>query len=679
MVAVYQRQDVQQLPLVLVDALDLHVEERALRRGDAAALLEQRRQARLVCLLGRPPLLAERLVVDVLAQPGEQVEVRGPHGGAQRLGDGVGERGVAECQPAALRDAVGLVLELVGPELVEVLEDGLLDELRVDRRHAVDGVAGHQRQRGHAHRLVALVLLDDAHAADAVPVVAEVRAHLLQEAPVDVVDDLHVARQQLLHELHRPLLERLGQHGVVGEGEDARGDRPRRGPAEALVVHEHAHELGHADGRVRVVELDGHLVGELVEVLVVLLVAADHVLDGGADEEVLLLEAQLLALVRPVVGVEHGGDGLGALLVEDGRHVVAGVERLQVEVLGGLGTPQAQVGRVLGAEAWDRVVVRHRLDLLGRHPAEALAAVVVVHLHVAVEAHGVAHAHALDLPGVPEGEPVVGALVLEAVGDELLEHAVLVADAVAPRGQVERRHRIEEARGQAAQAAVAQRGVVLLLDDGLQVVAELRERLLVLRLEAEVRDDVEQRAAHQELHRKVVHALRVRGVEVRLRVVPALHQAVAHAVRDRLVRLAVVELVPAAGHRVLHVVDDRLLQGQHVRLEVRVHQREEQLRAVLLLIVQACAVGHGAGGPHVAAARAVLLSRGHGGLGLREHRGEHRLHVRRRGGAEFFCRRRPGRRSCPRRSSPRCRPPRAARRARGLAWWRTPSAAGPGG
>jgi hypothetical protein len=42
----------------------------------------------------------------------------------------------------------------------------------------------------------------------------------LQEAPVDVVDDLHVARQQLLHQADRPALQRLGQHRVVGEGED---------------------------------------------------------------------------------------------------------------------------------------------------------------------------------------------------------------------------------------------------------------------------------------------------------------------------------------------------------------------------------------------------------------------------------------------------------------------------
>lgn len=41
-------------------------------------------------------------------------------------------------------------------------------------------------------------------------------------------------------------------------------------------------------------------------------------LHGGGHKEVLLLEAQLLALVRAVVGVQHRGQRLGALLGQDG-------------------------------------------------------------------------------------------------------------------------------------------------------------------------------------------------------------------------------------------------------------------------------------------------------------------------------------------------------------------------
>ncbi len=74
--------------------------------------------------------------------------------------------------------------------------------------------------------VAAEAVLDDGHAADALGVVAQLRAQLLQEAPVDVEDDLHVPRQQLLDQAHRPLLQRLRQHRVVGERKDLRDQPP---------------------------------------------------------------------------------------------------------------------------------------------------------------------------------------------------------------------------------------------------------------------------------------------------------------------------------------------------------------------------------------------------------------------------------------------------------------------
>ena len=65
--------------------------------------------------------------------------------------------------------------------------------------------------------VAAEAILDNGHAADALGVLAQLRAQLLQEAPVDVEDDLHVPWQQLLYQAHRPLLQRLRQHRVVRE------------------------------------------------------------------------------------------------------------------------------------------------------------------------------------------------------------------------------------------------------------------------------------------------------------------------------------------------------------------------------------------------------------------------------------------------------------------------------
>ena len=65
-------------------------------------------------------------------------------------------------------------------------------------------------------------------------------------------------------------------------------------------------------------------------------------------------------------------------------------------------------------------------------------------------------------------------LDLPAVLDLLAEHAVLVAQAVADRRDLERGQRVEKAGGQPAQPAVAQPRVGLLLEQGVPVLPDVR-------------------------------------------------------------------------------------------------------------------------------------------------------------------------------------------------------------
>ena len=134
-----------------------------------------------------------------------------------------------------------------------------------------------------------------------------------------------------------------------------------------------------------------------------------------------------------------------------------------------------------------------------------------------------------DLPRVAVPEPAVGHLDLGAVHDPLVEDPVVVAQAVAVRGVAERGERVEEARGEPPQAAVAEAGVPLRLAQVLERVAELLERLLALGGEVEVDQAVAERAADQVLEREVVDALGVLLVVPVLRADPALD----HPVADR--------------------------------------------------------------------------------------------------------------------------------------------------
>ena len=70
---------------------------------------------------------------------------------AECVGDEGAQGGVAESEPAAGGDAVGLVLELLRPQVGKLLEDGFLDDVRVDGRHPVHSMARHNRQVRHPH------------------------------------------------------------------------------------------------------------------------------------------------------------------------------------------------------------------------------------------------------------------------------------------------------------------------------------------------------------------------------------------------------------------------------------------------------------------------------------------------------------------------------------------------
>src|SRR5207302_9616716 len=78
-----------------------------------------------------------------------------------------------------------------------------------------------------------------------------------------------------------------------------------------------------------------------------------------------------------------------------------------------------------------------------------------------------------ELPRAAEAEPLVGLLDLGAVDGDLAEDAELVPDAVADGGDAERGQRVEEARRQPAEAAVAQPRLALPGGQGVAIEAQV--------------------------------------------------------------------------------------------------------------------------------------------------------------------------------------------------------------
>ncbi len=124
--------------------------------------------------------------------------------------------GLAPMQPAAEGDAVGLVDDAVRVELVQVLEDRAAHQLGVERGDAVDAVRAEEGEVAHAH--VAAAVLVDQRQRRELFVGHVALTHVIEVVRVDLIDDLHVAREHPLEERHRPRLQRFGQQRVVGVG-----------------------------------------------------------------------------------------------------------------------------------------------------------------------------------------------------------------------------------------------------------------------------------------------------------------------------------------------------------------------------------------------------------------------------------------------------------------------------
>ncbi|MPM45029.1 hypothetical protein SDC9_91714 [bioreactor metagenome] len=365
--------------------------------------------------------------------------------------------GVYLGEPAAVVDAVGHVFKLPGGALGCVLKDLAAQNVGVEGGHTVDGEAGAHAEVCHTHLPV------PQYGQLPHPVHIPVKIVLQPGLPAlgDFLQKLPDAGQEGLEEFLWPALQRLGQHGVVGVGHGVLDDVPRLLPTQALLVQQQAHKLRDHQSGVGVVDLNDVQLMEVAQGAVFGPVCPGDGLDCGRNKEILLLEAQRLALVVVVGGVEHLGDDLGhGLLLHRLEVLPAGVEA-HVGGHGALGIPQAQEVCVGGGAAGDRHVPGH-----GQHGcislmADFVAAVLPIAGDRAAEAHLLGLVPPGDQPGFPQLQPVIRQLGLLAVHDFLLEDAQLVADGIACRRNFQGGHGVQIAGGQPSEAAVAQARVRL--------------------------------------------------------------------------------------------------------------------------------------------------------------------------------------------------------------------------
>ena len=209
------------------------------------------------------------------------------------------------------RKVMPLVLLTMRPGIdgIQAMEHGLAHQIRVQGRNPVDLVRADESEIAHSHPPAGL-FVDQRQRGEKPEVDEPAPARAVEMRRIEQIDDLHVARQQALHQRNWPAFQRLRQEGMVGVGERRLRDLPRLVPFEAVEVDQNAHQFGDGDSRMGVVELDGRVFAERAHVLMLLDMAADEVEERRGSEEILLPEAQLLAGRGGVARIEHLRDRL---------------------------------------------------------------------------------------------------------------------------------------------------------------------------------------------------------------------------------------------------------------------------------------------------------------------------------------------------------------------------------
>ena len=489
---------------------------------------------------------------------------------ADGVGDGFGQCRVCQQQPTPWCHAIGLVVEALGEHLGQVFDRRRLQQPGVNRGDAVCAVRADDRQSGHTN-LALSGFLDHARAANSLLVARKARANCVEKAAIDLVDDIQMARQQRLEPGERPFFQRLGQQCMIGVGQSSLRQIPRLIPPEMPIVEQDPHQFRNRHRRMGIVELNCYVIRKCAPIGVAFTEAPHQIGERASHQKVLLDKAQRLPQGCRIVGIQHAGQGLGGESSGESCREITAAEFLKIEIAGSSGGPQPQGVDVLAAIARYGTIERDTDH--GRRPARDGAQGPSLQFERAVEPDLHRFVRPRDLPRVATTQPVIRLLLLPAVQDGLLEHAVLVAQSITHRRQLHRRHRIEKARREPPEPAIAETGIGLLLEQAQPIEAPAIGCTLDERIEQQVGDVVGERPADQKLHRQIIDPLRIGPPVGAFGQDPTLGQHIPDRAGDRL------EALPRPGR----VRSDDVVEEQVALIQsVAVAAEADRTAAVLL-------------------------------------------------------------------------------------------------
>lgn len=236
-----------------MDSLDLDIIHGIERNVVSSLIFNPLLQLHLVLSLDFDEVGHEVGVVSVRHELLQVVERGDPLVDAtESIADQLGETWIAAMNPSSGSNSVRLVLEFSWIELMELLEDGLLEELRMECGDTVNGMRAHDTEICHPD-LFGVALLDERQPCDFAGISWVLLLQFCQVNVVDQIDELHVSWQKILHKIDIPFLEGLWQHGMICVGERVVNDLPGTLERQLFLVNEDTEKLDGGDGWMRII------------------------------------------------------------------------------------------------------------------------------------------------------------------------------------------------------------------------------------------------------------------------------------------------------------------------------------------------------------------------------------------------------------------------------------------
>src|SRR3974390_1159304 len=221
-----------------MDALHLGIKHRFRIDRDPGGGFEPGREVSLTVVLRFKNGITESCIFRKWFQSRELAKVSNPFF-TDGFANCLRERYVAKAKPTSWGYAIGLVIKTLGKNLRQLFDRRRAKKLRMNCGNAVGAVQTENGEIRHTN-LEDRPFLDQAHTCNKILVSRESFPHVIEEAPIDLVDDLEEPGRHDAKPLDRPSFECLGKQCVVGVGGRFLGNVPSLIPTETGFVEQDA-------------------------------------------------------------------------------------------------------------------------------------------------------------------------------------------------------------------------------------------------------------------------------------------------------------------------------------------------------------------------------------------------------------------------------------------------------